>query len=319
MCEIKDHKTGETLKAYDFGGPEVYYASTSLVYAPLGGTSVSSSENLATLNPLGITSIMKPRWEVTGHVGMGTADWRVSVVDTSTGNTKDGVYPFNLQGNVYELECQPGTWVIASCGGYKIESSWAGQLSHEIYRLKGIGEIVYKAYSSESRVTAFVFTSHNTSESQISLLYWVKTGGGFELYGLLQCDNLQIGNTWTVPNPRLIPVKPGWEPVATMGPASYGTAQAYYNEIIQKIDGYIYRFYNPSSGERFYGRVNAARCSFVDYAYYYYYSPDQGSTVSIPSTAYYYVRFNVVTLAISSPILSDEQASKLLDYFYPEG
>ena len=140
MCDIKDHKTGQTLKAYDFGGPEVYYAGTSLVYAPLGGTSVSTSEHLATLQPLGITSIMKPRWEVTGHVGIGTADWRVSVVDTSTGETKDGVYPFNLQGNVYELECQPGTWVIASCGGYKIESSWSGQQANELYRLKGTDE-----------------------------------------------------------------------------------------------------------------------------------------------------------------------------------
>ena len=143
MCDIKDHKTGETLKAYDFGGPEIYYAGTSLVYAPLGGTSVSSSENLATLNPLGITSIMKQRWKVTGHVGIGTAGWRVSVVDTSTGETKDGVYPFNLQGNVYELECQPGTWVMASCGGYKIESSWVGQTTEQAYRLKGTGEIIY--------------------------------------------------------------------------------------------------------------------------------------------------------------------------------
>ena len=140
MCEIKDHKTGETLKAYDFGGPEVYYAGTSLVYAPLGGTSVSPSEHLATLQPLGITSIMKPRWEVTGHTNVGTANWRVSVVDTSTGETKDGIYPFNLNGNVYELECQPGTWVMASCGGYKIESSWSGQQANEFYRLKGTDE-----------------------------------------------------------------------------------------------------------------------------------------------------------------------------------
>lgn len=142
MCEIKDHKTGETLKAYDFGGPEIYYAGTSLVYAPLGGTSVSTVENIATLNPLGLTSIMKQRWEVTGHVGIGTANWRVSVIDTSTGETKDDVYPFNLKGNVYELECQPGTWVIASCGGYKIESSWSGQTAEQVYRLKGTGEII---------------------------------------------------------------------------------------------------------------------------------------------------------------------------------
>ena len=159
MCDIKDHKTGETLKAYDFGGPEVYYAGTSLVYAPLGGTSVSASENLATLQPLGITSIMKPRWEVTGHTNVGTANWRVSVVDTSTGETKDGVYPFNLQGNVYELECQPGTWVMASCGGYKIESSWSGQQSYEVYRLKGTGEKIYIIdYSKQPKPSTYYNT-----------------------------------------------------------------------------------------------------------------------------------------------------------------
>ena len=313
FINIRDYKTGDIIKALNFGGQKCYKVSGKYVWAPEGGTSLVTNENSIVLEPLGLVINNPNIWTVVSHQDIGTANWRVTVKNHSTQEVKTGVYPFNLVGNVYELtDCQPGTWVIASCGGFKIESSWAGQLSHEIYRLKGIGEIVYKAYSSESRVTAFVFTSHNTSESQISLLYWVKTGGGgFELYGLLQCDNLQIGNTWTVPNPRLIPVKPGWEPVATMGPASYGTAQAYYNEIIQKIDGYIYRFYNPSSGERFYGRVNAARCSLGKSSHYYGSDP--------ASIAYHYVRFNVVTLAISSPILSDEQASKLLDYFYPEG
>ena len=306
-ANILDKKTGQTFKALDFGGPAVYKVNGVWVYGWTGATSVTFDGKVATLNPYNKTSVLEDRWEIVSHQDMGTINWRVTVKNHSTQEIKTGVYPFNLNGNVYELkDCQPGTWVMASCGGYKIESSWAGQLSHEIYRLKGVGEIVYKAYSSESRVNAFVFTAHSTSESQISLGYWVKTGSGYELYG-----NLQGGNDWMVLNPRLVPVKPGWEPMATMGPANYATAQAYYNEIIQKIDGYIYRFYCPNSGERFYGRVNAARCSFVKSEHYYGRSPS--------SSAYYYVRFNVVTLAISSPILSDEQASKLLDYFYPEG
>ena len=311
MCEIKDHKTGETIKALNFGGDSLYQVNGKYVWAPKGGTSLTINENSIVLEPLGLVINNPNIWTVVSHQNIGTVNWRITVKNLATNEEKAGVYPFNLTGNVYELECQPGTWVMASCGGFKIESSWAGQLSHEIYRLKGIGEIVYKAYSSESKVNAFVFTAHNTSESQISLDYYVKTGGFFNLYGHLQGDN-----AWMGLNPRLIPVKPGWEPIATNGHANYDTAQAYYNEIIQKIDGYIYRFYNPSSGERFYGRVNAARCSLGKSRHYY----GSGSgPAPIASIAYHYVRFNVVTLAISSPILSDEQASKLLDYFYPEG
>lgn len=54
------------------------------------------------------------------------------------------MYPFNLNGtgNVYELKCQPGTWVMASCGGYKIESSWAGQQTNQVFKLKGTNEII---------------------------------------------------------------------------------------------------------------------------------------------------------------------------------
>ena len=306
FINIKDYKTGDTVKALNFGGPKCYKVSNRHVWAPEGGTSLVTNENSIVLEPLGLVINNPNIWTVVSHQNIGTVNWRITVKNLATNEEKAGVYPFNLTGNVYELECQPGTWVMASCGGYKIESSWEGQLSHEIYRLKGIGEIVYKAYSSESNVNAFVFTAHNTSESQISLEYYVKTSGFSNLYG-----HLQGGNAWWVLNPRLIPVKPGWEPLAAIGYANYDTAQAYYNEIIQKIDGYIYRFYNPSSGERFYGRVNAARCSLGKSSHYYGSDP--------ASIAYHYVRFNVVTLAISSPILSDEQASKLLDYFYPEG
>lgn len=192
MCEIKDHKTGQTLKAYDFGGPEIYYAGTSLVYAPLGGTSVSTSEHLATLQPLGITSIMKPRWEVTGHTNVGTANWRVSVVDTSTGETKDGVYPFNLQGNVYELECQPGTWVMASCGGYKIESSWEGKQSYQAYRLKGTGEVI----NTYRFIGTYQVISYISETRQLDIL----ASPQLMPTGFFQLTSININSVYSAPN-----------------------------------------------------------------------------------------------------------------------
>lgn len=103
---------------------------------------MSVSEGVAILNPLGSSTVIKSKWEVVSHENIGTANWRVAIRDVNTGEVKTGVYPFNLDGKVYELECQPGTWVIASCGGYKIESSWIGQTTEQVYKLKGTGEII---------------------------------------------------------------------------------------------------------------------------------------------------------------------------------
>ena len=97
---------------------------------------------------------MKTRWTIVSHQNMGTANWRVTVKNLATNEEKSGVYPFNLTGNVYELECQPGTWLMASCGGYKIESSWAGQRPFETYRLKGTGETLY-TFSIRSKGTRY--------------------------------------------------------------------------------------------------------------------------------------------------------------------
>lgn len=142
-ANILDKKTGNTFKALDFGGPYVYKVNDKMVHAPQGGTSVSFEEKVATLNPLNLTSVLEDRWEIISHQDIGTANWRVTVKNHSTQEVKTGVYPFNLNGNVYELECQPGTWVMASCGGYKIESSWSGQQSYELARLKGTNELLY--------------------------------------------------------------------------------------------------------------------------------------------------------------------------------
>lgn len=79
-------------------------------------------------------------FEVVSHENVGTANWRVTVKNKETNTTTSGVYPFNLNGSLYQLES--GEWVIASCGGTAIESSWSGQQSNEVYKLTGTGEMI---------------------------------------------------------------------------------------------------------------------------------------------------------------------------------
>ena len=146
FINIKDYKTGDTVKALNFGGPKCYKVSNRSVWAPEGGTSLTINENSIVLEPLGLVINNPNIWTVVSNQNVGTVDWRVTVKNLATNEEKSGVYPFNFSGNVYELECQPGTWVMASCGGYKIESSWSGQQSYELYRLKGTGEKITTGY-----------------------------------------------------------------------------------------------------------------------------------------------------------------------------
>ena len=143
-CQIKDRATNQTIEGINFGGTNIYDVNGTLVYAPLGGTSITIDGVNATLNPLNITTqiIGANQWEIVSHQNVGTANWRITVKNTTTLEEKSGVYPFNLSGKVYKLECETDTWVMASCGGYKIESSWSGQQANEFYRLKGTGEII---------------------------------------------------------------------------------------------------------------------------------------------------------------------------------
>ena len=145
-CNFKNHATGATVEGINFGGSNqvAYDAGGTIVYAPIGGTSVTQSGRIATLVPLGLTTDIQGKWTIVSHQSIGTADWRVTVQNSLTSEIKTGVYPFNItaDAHVYELECQSGTWVMASCGGYKIESSWSGQQANEFYRLKGTGEII---------------------------------------------------------------------------------------------------------------------------------------------------------------------------------
>ena len=142
FINIKDHKTGDTVKALNFGGPKCYKVSNRYIWAPKGGTSLTINENNIVLEPLGLVVNNPNIWTIVSHQNIGTANWRVTVKNLATNEEKTNVYPFNLNGNVYELECQPGTWVIASCGGYKIESSWNEQNTTTCLRLKGTNETI---------------------------------------------------------------------------------------------------------------------------------------------------------------------------------
>ena len=81
-------------------------------------------------------------FEILSHQNINTKEWRVTVKNKDTNETQEGVYPFNLEGSLYQLDS--GEWVIASCGGKSIEESWDGQGDDEVYRLVGTREIIIK-------------------------------------------------------------------------------------------------------------------------------------------------------------------------------
>jgi hypothetical protein len=150
-CEILNHATSQIEIGIDFGGTNIYDVGGTLVYAPSGGTSISYVGDTATLNPLGLDSLncLDDAYEIVSHQDIGTCNWRITVKNLLTDVTIAGVYPFNLDGKVYQLECGGNEWVMASCGGYEIvDELGVGGLC---YTLSGTGEeiIVYSSYVAE--------------------------------------------------------------------------------------------------------------------------------------------------------------------------
>jgi hypothetical protein len=149
-CTFLDGATQQVIEGLNFGGsPQVVYdVGGVLVYAPIGGTDITIADNVATLNPLGLTSgNALGNWNIISETDKGTCEWKLNLQNASTAEVKNGVYPFNtVDGITYELECQAGVWVMATCGGYEIESTWVGQLANECYRLKGTNEIISAQY-----------------------------------------------------------------------------------------------------------------------------------------------------------------------------
>lgn len=148
MKLIKDKLTNTTFKALDFGGPDIFQVNGTWVYGPdnYNNPSLIYGDTTITLDPAGIV-IDKPKgsneWTIIDHQNIGTCYWRITVKNTS-GQVLTGVYPFNLGGKVYKLNCAENIWVMASCGGYEIESSWSGKQTNDCYRLKGTGEVITK-------------------------------------------------------------------------------------------------------------------------------------------------------------------------------
>lgn len=80
-------------------------------------------------------------FEVLSQKNKNTGEWRVVVKNTETNETKADVYPFNLNGSLYQLP--NGDWVLASCGGTRILSQWDGQKENQFYKLEGTSPIEY--------------------------------------------------------------------------------------------------------------------------------------------------------------------------------
>ena len=199
FINIKDHKTGNTVKALNFGGPKCYKVSNRYVWAPNGGTNLTINENSIVLEPLGLVVNNPNIWTIVSHQNMGTINWRVTVKNHLTQEVKTGVYPFSFNGNVYELECQPGTWVIASCKGYKIESTWAGQQSDQAYRLKGTGEIIYQYTISCTFGPSNIGKNNSWAKFSYDIYYYNNYYINYPCYFL--ATSVSPGTGWMGPTP----------------------------------------------------------------------------------------------------------------------
>lgn len=98
-------------------------------------------------------------FEVVSHQNKNTKNWKVTVKNIETNETQTDVYPFNLEGSLYQLES--GEWVLASCGGTTISDSWEGQKSNEFFRLDSDeNEKILKKYEIMPRHTTFSMTAY---------------------------------------------------------------------------------------------------------------------------------------------------------------
>ncbi len=77
-------------------------------------------------------------FEIIEQSNVNTSSWRISVRNKETNETKENIFPFNLQGSLYQLKS--GEWVLASCGGKTIASNWSNQQDNEYYLLNETGE-----------------------------------------------------------------------------------------------------------------------------------------------------------------------------------
>lgn len=114
-------------------------------------------------------------FEVIEHQNENTADWRVTVKNKETGEITEGVYPFNLNGSLYQLE--RGEWVLASCGGTEIldENSpeWTDKNENELYKLKGTTPAEYIFTKPISYIYTVTKVTCNVTE-------WLVLYGDFE-------------------------------------------------------------------------------------------------------------------------------------------
>jgi len=80
-------------------------------------------------------------FEIISHQNKNTANWRITVKNKEANKIQSDVYPFKLDGSLYQLE-NDGEWVLASCGGSEIKSVWDNQQEHEFYKLIETDDII---------------------------------------------------------------------------------------------------------------------------------------------------------------------------------
>lgn len=111
-------------------------------------------------------------FEILSHQNINTKEWRVTVKNKDSNETQESVYPFNLEGSLYELDS--GEWVLASCSGESIEETWDGQIDSEVYKLVGTNEII-KIEKNVIFNVKYEFTTFSKYQGLWSRLdyYWV--------------------------------------------------------------------------------------------------------------------------------------------------
>ncbi len=134
-------------------------------------------------------------FEIISHQNEKTADWRVSVKNRETNEVQSDVYPFNINGSLYQLE--NGDWVIASCGGTEILSSWSDQQDNEVYKLIGTNNVIDIRFKRD-HINDIVTDYKIDLQWQDTQYTWLDSWYG----AVRHCTNLTLGgyDDWRLPD-----------------------------------------------------------------------------------------------------------------------
>ncbi len=135
-------------------------------------------------------------FEVVSQENKNTANWRVSVKNKETDEITEGVYPFNLQGSLYQLDS--GEWVLASCGATEILYDWQEKKEYELMMLDNPQkEKIEKGRFERDAENAIVIDFKTGLEWQDESATWLDSWYG----GRQHCETLLLGgyDDWRLP------------------------------------------------------------------------------------------------------------------------